>query len=375
LLLPVGTLINYLEELAPRRFAQDWDNVGLQLGAAGGTVRAILVCLDVDSSVLEEAVSRNADFIVTHHPLIFRPLKNIRTDQPQGRLLADALSAGIRIFAVHTNLDVARGGVSDILADLLDIQESQVIRVTGRDDLEKIAVFVPKGHEDNVRQAMSAAGAGWIGSYSHCTFQVAGTGTFLPMTGTDPFIGKEGRLEKVEEVRIETIVPATQRRRVIQAMIKAHPYEEAAYDVYPLQNEGKPHGFGRIGKLKSPVTLAEFSSFVREKLNTGQLRVTGGPGRIVSKVAVCGGAGADLIQAASFAGADVLVTGDLKYHEARDAAAIGIAVIDAGHDVTERVIVPPVCAYLEHKIKKGGYETEVIAATTETAPWWVLQDR
>ncbi|MBS4022592.1 MAG: Nif3-like dinuclear metal center hexameric protein [Dethiobacter sp.] len=372
MLLPTGTLINYLDQLAPRSLAFEWDNVGLQLGDAGGKVKTILVSLDIDSSVLKEAVSLGADFIVTHHPLIFRPLRSLRTDQPLGRLLADALAAGIRVFVLHTNLDVASAGVSDALADLLGISETQVIRTTGQEDLEKITVFVPTGHEDNVRQAMSAAGAGWVGNYSHCTFQVPGTGTFLPMAGTNPFIGQQGKLEKVEEVRIETIIPASKRKHVIQAMLKAHPYEETAYDIYPLHNEGATFGLGRIGKIDSPCTLAEFCGFIKEKMNIRQLRVTGDPNKTIEKVAVCGGAGADLIHAASFAGADVLVTGDIKYHDARDAGAIGLALIDAGHDATESVVIPTVCTYLKNKIKEGGYVAKVLASATETTPWWVL---
>ncbi len=372
MLLPAGTLINYLEQLAPRRMALEWDNTGLQLGEAGGSVSAVLLSLDVDNRVLAEAVAMEADFIVTHHPLIFRPLKSLRTDQPQGRLIADILAAGIRVYTAHTNLDVAQGGVSDALAAVLGLERSEVIRVTGREDLEKITVFVPCGHEDNVRQAMAAAGAGSIGAYSNCTFQVAGTGTFMPQAGTNPFIGEQGKLERVEEVRIETIMPAVKRRSVVQAIKKAHPYEEVAYDIYPLQNEGSAHGLGRIGKIKEPCSLEEYCRHVKDKLKPGQLRVTGDRGQRITKVAVCGGAGADLIHAAAFAGADVLVTGDLKYHEAREAASIGLAVIDAGHDATERVIIPSLQAYLEKRIKADGYKTRVSSSTTETAPWWFL---
>jgi hypothetical protein len=237
--------------------------------------------------------------------------------------------------------------------------------------LEKIVVFVPEGYEDEVREAMAAAGAGAIGNYSHCTFQAAGTGTFMPLAGANPFIGQQGRLEKTAELRLETIVPASRRSRVVRAMLDAHPYEEVAFDIYPLHNEGEPYGLGRLGKI-SKCTLEEFCSVVKERLGVQSLRVVGDANRFVAKVAVCGGAGTDLVQAALFAGADVLVTGDLKYHEAHDAKAHGLAVIDAGHDATEKVIVPVLCRYLEEKIAQERGQVEVVASAVDTAPWRTL---
>ncbi len=367
--LPIGTLISYIEALAPRRLAQDWDNTGLQLGSFDATVEKILVALDVDDAVIDEALSLGAGLIISHHPLIFRPLNSLRTDLPQGRLLCRALAAGLAVYTAHTNLDAATGGVNDRLAELLGLRETEVINVTARETYEKIVVFVPCGHEDNVRRAMAAAGAGWIGNYSHCSFQAPGTGTFLAHDGTNPFIGEQGKLEKVPELRLETIYPSQLRNRVVAAMLRAHPYEEAAYDIYRLQNEGRPCGIGRVGRLSSSLTLSDFCRVVMEKLDVSTLRVTGDSDLKIKKVAVCGGAGADLIKSAHYAGADVLVTGDLKYHEAREAAAAGLAVIDAGHDATERIIVPVLCDYLRAKISEGGYEAEVAASTVPTSPW------
>lgn len=361
--------MGYLETLAPRRLAFDWDNVGLQVGSLAGHVNKVLVALDVDEHVLSEAKGAGADFIVTHHPFIFHPIQAVRTDLPLGRLIQEALLSGIRIYAAHTNLDVAPGGLNDILAERLGLRETEVLRVAGHDQLEKLAVFVPAGHVDNVREALAAAGAGWIGNYSHCTFQAPGTGTFMPREGTNPFIGTEGKLERIGEVRLETVMKASQRRRVLAAMLKAHPYEEVAYDIYPLLNEGRPYGLGRVGTLEKTATLAEFCNNIKETLGVGSLRVTGEPGRLIKKAAVSGGAGGDMIHAATFAGADVLVTGDVKYHEARDAAAMGLAVIDAGHDATERIVVPFLCSYLKECFRKDGYSVDVIASAVETAPW------
>lgn len=370
--LSAQTLIRYLEELAPKRLAFDWDNVGLQLGNPQNSVKKIMVSLDVDEAVLDEAIAMGADFIVTHHPFIFRPLSTLRTDLPLGKLIARAVVEKISIYAAHTNLDVAAGGVNDALAERLQLTDVAVLRPSGSESLEKITVFVPAGQEDGVRDAMVAAGAGWVGNYSHCTFQTSGTGTFMPREGTKPFLGQQGKLERVNEVRLETIYPVHLRNRVVRAMSKAHPYEEVAYDIYPLANEGKPYGLGRVGRLKEPITLENFCTFVKEKLMVSSLRVSGDLKRTIKKVAVCGGAGGDLIHTASFAGADVLVTGDFKYHEAQDANALGLAVIDAGHDATERVIVPALCTYLRNKLTVDGYDVDVLASTSETVPWQAI---
>lgn len=368
----IQSLIRYLEELAPKHLAFEWDKVGLQLGSFHGTAAKILVALDVDERVLEEARGVGADFIVTHHPFIFRPLAAVRTDLPVGRMIAAALASGIGIYVSHTNLDVAAGGVNDALAARLGLLNTSVLRVSGRDSYEKIVVFVPTGHEDQLREALASAGAGWIGNYSHCTFQVPGTGTFLAHEGSDPFIGEQGKLERAKELRLETIYPARLRKRVLRAMLDAHPYEEPAFDLYPLLNEGNPYGLGRVGELQESGSLAHFCSFVKETLNVASLRVCGRPEKKIKKVAVCGGSGGDMIQAALFAGADVLVTGDLKYHEAQDANANGLAVIDAGHDATERVIVPVLCDYLRQKLAADGYDAEVLASTVNTTPWLIM---
>lgn len=371
MLLQTQTLISYLEELAPKHYAFDWDQVGLQLGSSHGIVKKILVTLDIDEHVLEEAKSEGADFILTHHPFILHPFSAVRTDRPQGRLIATALLAGLRIYAAHTNLDVVNGGVNDALADRLGLTDLEVLQIKGQQSFEKIVVFVPSGHEDKIRDALAAAGAGWIGNYSHCTFQSSGTGTFIPREGAKPYSGQQGILERAAEVRLETIYPAEVREKVVSALLSAHPYEEAAYDLYPLLNAGKAYGLGRIGKLKQPCSLEEFCLAVKEKLGITALRLAGTT-RQITKVAVCGGSGGELVQAALLAGADVLVTGDLKYHQAREAVAMGMTVIDAGHDATEQVIIPVLCDYLRGKLVQEGYGVQVIASLVSIAPWETL---
>lgn len=363
-------LMRYLEELAPKRLALDWDNVGLQVGSPKAEVNKILVALDVNEDVLAEAAGAGADFIITHHPLFFHPLTAVRTDLRPGTLIAEALAKGIGIYAAHTNLDLAGGGVNDALAKRLELTDVKILQSRGHQALEKITVFVPADFADAVRDALSSAGAGWIGNYSHCTFQTAGTGTFIPREGANPYLGTAGKLERVDEVRLETIVPAHLREQAVRAMLKAHPYEEAAYDLYALANEGEAYGLGRVGKTAKTMTLEEFSSHVKEKLSLRVLRVAGDPRLAVNKVAVCGGNGGDLIQAAVYAGADVLVTGDVKYHQAGDALAMGLAVADAGHDATETVVIPALCSYLQQKLPADGYhQVEVIASKIDLNPW------
>ncbi|NLZ93966.1 MAG: Nif3-like dinuclear metal center hexameric protein, partial [Firmicutes bacterium] len=321
--LKIQTLINILEKLAPKHLALEWDNIGLQLGNLQGTVTKIYVTLDVNEDALSEAITMGADFIVTHHPFIFKPLAAIRTDQIKGRLIQRALKAGIAIYAAHTNLDMANGGVNDALAQHLGITDTRVLQPAGHFALEKIVVYVPKEYVHNVRNAMAAAGAGCIGNYSNCSFSTEGVGTFLPLEGTSPFIGEQGKLEEVKEVRLETVVPANLRKQVVRAMLKAHPYEEVAYDIYALLNEGRQYGLGRIGSLRNSCSLADFCQEIKKRLEIPFVRVTGDLSKVIKKVALCGGAGSDLVYAAAFAGADVLVTGDLKYHEAQDADVLG----------------------------------------------------
>jgi len=354
-------VMEVLDRLAPRYLAESWDNVGLLVGSPSQTIKKILVTLDVNDKVVEKAVENEIDMIIAHHPLIFKPLNNVRTDLPYGRRIARLLKADIAVFSVHTNLDVASGGVNDILAQRLRLQSVKPLAINYTERLLKLVVFVPKEYAEQVRNAMTQAGAGHIGNYSHCTFQTEGMGTFLPLEGTNPFIGQKGKVEYVSEVRLETIMPEGISRRVVKAMLKSHPYEEVAYDLYQLSNSGAAFGLGRFGKLMAPITLNEFISQVKDALGIDYVNVAGALDRIISKVAVCGGSGAGLISKAAFKGADVLVTGDVKYHEAQDALQAGMAVIDAGHFATEQPIIDTVVEYLKQCSLDGNWQVDIAA--------------
>lgn len=362
------TVIQLMERLAPKHYAVPDDKIGLQLGSLQKEIRKVLVALDVTEEVVAEAISGQVDLIIAHHAIIFRPLSNLQTDTPAGRLYEKLIKHDIAVYIAHTNLDVADGGINDMMAEALGLTGLSHLEDVHTDKLKKLVVFVPEDHHEKVQQALFQAGAGWIGQYSHCSFNIEGTGTFLPQEGAQPFIGKQGKLEKVKELRIETVVPQSIERKVIQAMLKAHPYEEVAYDLYPMDLNGRTFGLGRVGKLSEAVTLQELADLVKQAFDVPAARVVGDLNRQVKKVAVLGGSGSRYVRHALFAGADVLVTGDIDYHTAHDALAAGIALIDPGHNI-EKIMKRGVAGYLQAKLAEQKYATEVIASGVHTEPF------
>lgn len=359
------TVIQLMEKLAPKHIAMEGDKIGLQLGTLQKEIKQVLVTLDVNEEVVQEAIAAQADLIIAHHAIIFRPLAQLQTDTPAGRLYEKLIKHDIAVYISHTNLDVTEGGMNDWMADALGIQSSDSLDDVHTDKLFKLVVFVPKDHHQQVLDAMLSAGAGQIGNYSHCSFNVEGFGTFKPGEGTDPYIGKQGQLERAEEIRIETIVPSSLKSKVVQAMLKQHPYEEVAYDVYPMDLKGRTFGLGRIGKLSETVTLGEFAEHVKEKLGVPFVRVVGAPDRLIRKAAVIGGSGGKYWRSAQFKGADVLVTGDIDYHTAQDALAAGVAFIDPGHNA-EKIMKVKVADWLTDKLNELKSDTKVMASQVNT---------
>lgn len=357
-----SAIMQQMEKLAPLYLAEAWDNVGLLLGDPEQDIDKVIVTLDVDQQIVNEAIAAGANMIIAHHPLLFKGVTRIRTDWPQGRILAALIKAQIAVYAAHTNLDSAPGGVNDVLAHKLNLIAVEPLTTAYQDSLHKLAVFVPATHTEQVRQAMTEAGAGSIGMYSHCTFMTRGTGTFLPSAAAKPFIGDKGRLEFVDEYRLETVIQASKRLSVINAMLAAHPYEEVAYDEYLLLNKGTTYGLGRVGRLAVPLPLADVVNQIKTALNIKALKVAARTSAdLIHKVAVCGGSGAGLIKNAISAGADLLITGDVKYHEAQQAVAEGLTVIDAGHFATEQPVVANVVAYLKDCADKNGWSLPIIS--------------
>ncbi len=327
-----------LEERFPEYLAEKWDNPGLQAGSLLSEVKHAVVALDLDASVLADAIDLQASLIITHHPLIFNPIRSINTDKPGGGLIAGLIKNGISLYCVHTNLDAATDGLNDWLAQSLDLQNVSVLSGSPAQKLIKLVVYVPQTHEWQVRQAITEAGAGHAGAYSDCTFRVAGIGTFQAGAGARPFIGEIGRLEEAAEFRLETIVEKQKLPGVLAALLNSHPYEEPAYDLTILENQYSSAGIGRIGSLPQPVSLGDFCSGISRSLNADRFRVTGDLDARVQRVAVVGGSGSSFIPLAVQLGAEVLVTGDVKYHEAQSAAEHGLALIDAGHYNTEIIM-------------------------------------
>ncbi|NJC87238.1 MAG: Nif3-like dinuclear metal center hexameric protein [Desulfuromonas sp.] len=366
----VQDLLGLLHGLYPPDLAEEWDNVGLQVGDPGASVERLLVALDPSMAALTAAGEQGAQLLVTHHPLLFKPLRRLTPDDPVGRVIWQAVRGGVAIAAAHTNLDVAADGLNRWLAERLALSNAEPLQpVTGQ--LLKLAVFVPVAHAGAVAEALFAAGAGHIGGYDQCSFQTNGIGTFRPGPGTTPFIGAVGRREQTEEVRLETIVPQRRLSRVLEKMFKAHPYEEVAYDLVPLANQLPGVGLGRIGRLPETQALGEFAKRVKTALDCRSVRVVGPPERLIGKVAVCGGSGAGLIPEAKRQGADLLVTGDVKYHEARLAEELDLALLDAGHFATERLAVDELAARLGTEAAARGWRLDVLVHDGEHDPFLV----
>lgn len=359
------TVIQLMEQFAPKRYAVPEDKIGLQLGSLQKEIRKVLIALDVTEEVADEAIREKADLIIAHHAIIYRPLAHLQTDTPAGKLYAKLIKHDIAVYIAHTNLDVADGGINDMMVEALGMSGLCHLESVHEERLKKLVVYVPVDHHERVQKAVFAAGAGHIGQYSHCGFNLEGTGTFLPLEGAEPFIGQTGKLEEVREVRFETVVPESCERAVVQAMLKSHPYEEVAYDLYPLDLKGRTFGLGRVGKLKEEISLGELADKVKLAFDVPSLRIVGEPGRRVRKVAVLGGSGGRYVRHARFAGADVLITGDIDYHTAHDALAAGLALIDPGHNA-EKIMKNKVAEHLNVRFQESNVETLAVASNVDT---------
>lgn len=347
-------IINLMDKWAHPYLIDKWDNTGFQIGDPKKEVTKILISLDLDREILEKASDEKADMIITHHPIIFKPLKSITRLNYKEKLVYDIIREDIVVYNAHTNLDLTVNGVNDALASILNIKNTQPLNISYEDTLFKLVVFVPRTHAHVIRKVLGNEGAGFIGGYSHCTYNINGTGTFMPLEGTSPYIGDINKLEEVEETRIETIVEKKNLDRILKKVLEAHPYEEVAYDIYPLKHRGKTYGYGRIGEIIR-TSLKSFLDTVKEQLKVESLIVYGNLNRDVSRVAVCGGSGASFIYDAYTKDADVYITGDVKYHDAQFANELGMTIVDAGHYHTEKVILPIIAQYIEdntqHSVK------------------------
>jgi dinuclear metal center YbgI/SA1388 family protein len=354
-LVRVAQIAEAVERTAPLPLAEEWDNCGLQVGDPAAAVGRVLVALTPLPEVYEEAEEKGADFLLFHHPLIFDPLKSILTSSYPGDLLARAIRNGLAVYAAHTSYDVAPAGVSVALAKTLALRGPLRV-LSPRGVLRKLVVFVPEENVDAVAKALAEAGAGAIRDYTECTFRTQGRGTFRGGEGANPYLGEKGRLEEVEEVRVETVVPAHAIQRAVDAATSAHPYEEVALDVYPVEGSPEGCGYGRLGTLPERLTAEELRDHVSESLGFPS-RLVADPGRQIETVAVLGGSGSSFIPEVAVSGAQAYVTGDVDYHDALLAESLGLAVIDAGHAATELPSLEPLALQL----------TELVDVTVEVS--------
>lgn len=343
----VGDLIKYLEDWAPPGAAWEKDNVGLQIGSRRKRLKNILLCLELNEEVLSQAINKNCNFIFTHHPLIFNPIKKLDTEKDKQALLIEKLFKNdISVYSAHTNLDFTKDGVSFELAKVLGLKRIKFL-LNQESNQFKVAVFVPEENLKKVAEAVFNAGGGKIGEYEKCSFRLKGEGTFQGSALANPTLGKKEIFEKVSETRFEFIVDKWNISKVINALLNAHPYEEPAYDIYPLQNKNVNFGAGATGELENEMNISDFLSHVSKSLKTSNFRYCNGSKKKIKKVAVCGGACSDLLKYAISSGADAFITADIKYHAFQEAEG-KILFIDAGHYETEIFILNAV----QQKIKK-----------------------
>ncbi len=335
----IHKIIDFLESHFPLHIAAKWDNSGLLIGSAYQEANKVVVALDLDGQILREAVKDGADLIITHHPFLFQPVKKIIFDEPQGFILQQMILHGIALYSAHTNLDAADMGTSQQLAEKIGLEEIALLSPDIKKTFYKLVVFVPPEALERVREAISLAGAGHVGNYADTFFQSPGVGTFTPAPGTRPYIGKPLVLQKADEYRLETIVPQFLLSRVLEVMLSAHPYEEAAYDIYKLENNLGAYSWGRKGIVNPPVILQDLAEKIKQDFHLEGIKVVGDLNRRVQKVAVIPGSGASFIQQVKSLGMDLLITGDIKYHEAKEAQALGLALIDPGHQSSEEMVL------------------------------------
>ena len=361
----VADLAAWLERFAPARLAESWDNVGLLMGDPAAEISRVMTCLTVTPTTADEAVAAGAGAIVSHHPILFKATKSLRVDRPETGYLWRLARAGVAVLSPHTSFDNTVGGINDGLARRLGLSEVGPLRAAPLAARHKVVAFVPKADREAVRAAAFGAGAGRIGDYRECSFGSAGLGTFFGTEGTEPAVGRAGRREILREWRLEFACPGDRLAPVLAAIRGAHSYEEPAIDVYPLAPDTPSGpGAGRVGVLGEVEPLGGLAARIANRLRSPTTQFVGDPRRPVRRVAICCGAGDDFLPDAIRARADVLLTGEARFHRALEAEAAGIGLIVAGHHATER----PGVEDLAEIIGRDFPDVEVWASRSEADP-------
>lgn len=341
----LNELITTLQKTAPLPLQESYDNSGLLIGSVNNKINKALICLDVTEAVVEEAIISKCDVIIAHHPLIFKGLKKITGNNSIERIVKSTIKNDISVYAIHTNLDNVLKGVNGILAKKLGLINTHILQ-PGKGKMFKVVTFCPKNQSKSVQQAMFDNEAGKIGNYSNCSYLSDGTGTFMPLDGSHPHVGTKGKLHHEPEIKIEAVVDEHNLNRTINALIKAHPYEVPAYDVFPLHNPNPEIGAGIIGELPESMEITSYLKKVKYTLNCDYIKHNKLITHNVKRVAICGGSGSFLIDAAARAKADVFITADIKYHDFFEHYG-KMTLADAGHFETEHPVKELIYALLK----------------------------
>lgn len=358
----LAQLVEALETIAPTRFAESWDNVGLLVGDRNQAVTRAMLTIDYTPEVACEAAGAKCDAIIAYHPPIFSPLKRITGDS----IIFDAIKRGVAIYSPHTALDVAEGGTNDVLADVLVLTDRSPLKIAETKSTQcKLVTFVPVEHLEKVSSALFAAGAGRIGNYSSCSFQTRGTGTFLGDESTKPAVGEAGKLQRVDEIKIETIVPIANIETIVRALRQSHPYETPAFDLNQLAAPPEGVGIGRVGKLPGDATADMLINRVKRELAIDHVLVAGDPQRLVKRAAVCAGSCGDLLDQVIAQKCDFYLTGEMRHHDALRAASRGVTVVCALHSNTERIALKR----LQERLAKALPELQCVQSQLDRDPF------
>lgn len=368
----VFDIIKAMETIAPIWLAEEWDNVGLQVGRKDWPVRKIWISLDPGPDVVNDACRNDVDLLITHHPLIFHPLRSIDLNTAVGAIIQQAVRHQLAIFAAHTNLDNAIDGLNDVLAQRIGIKNLKVLGNVSASENYKLVLYVPVAYEQQILNSIFETKAGEIGSYTCCSFRNKGTGTYRPGSSSEPFVGNVGEITHADEIRIEIVVRKSDLNSVIEQVRKNHPYETMAYDIYPLIKNEDRQGSGRIGDLDESTGLISFARSIKEKLGLNSIKVAGNPDLTVKTAAVCTGSGSSLMNNFISSGAQVYISGDLRYHDARAVEAANLGLIDIGHFASEHLIVDVLADRLKKVLSKHEIYVKVEAYGLENDPFIVL---
>jgi dinuclear metal center YbgI/SA1388 family protein len=358
----VQDVINHLEELSPLAYAEDFDNVGLLVGNKNNTVNGVLVTLDTLEAVVDEAIEKKCNLIVSFHPIIFKGLKKLTGNSYVERVVMKAIKHDISIYAIHTALDNALQGANDKICEQLDLIDRKIL-IPQSGTIKKLTTYVPKKNAETLRESLFNAGAGTIGNYDNCSFNVNGMGTFNGNENSKPIVGEKGHIQYEEETKLTITFAKHLESKILHALFNAHPYEEVAYEVTTLENKNQHIGMGMVGKLEKPMDESSFLEYLKSKMNTSSIRHSTLLGKSIKKVAVLGGSGSFAIQAAKAAKADVFITADLKYHDFF-MADNSILLADIGHYESEQYTKNLLVAYLTKKMPNFA----VVLSNTITNP-------